>query len=221
MFTALLPFATANRTTIIRIFQIFYGFVLLWLGFVVSVNVTNSKLFPFTYEVGTTAGTVAVCAFFIVTIPGILGRFKIKHPLITIGIMFRRHTGLSTFFIALLHASSVHIIPSLVNGEFPVTLSPSYILFGSVALTALSLLALTSNNFSVQKIGKNWKRLHKVVYVIFWLLFLHVGLQSEYKTAAAIGIVGVLEIASLLYDWQQKKTVLPPTPQSPQIPLTA
>ena len=40
-------------------------------------------------------------------------------------------------------------------------------------------LLLTSNSFSVIKLGKNWKRLQYLAYVMFLAVVLHAGLAVE------------------------------------------
>ena len=48
-----------------------------------------------------------------------------------------------------------------------------YITFGFSALMLLIPLALTSNNASVKRLGKSWKKLHRLVYLILVLGVLH------------------------------------------------
>ncbi len=48
-----------------------------------------------------------------------------------------------------------------------------YILVGLAALILLSLLALTSFRWWMKRMGKNWKRLHRLVYLINLLVILH------------------------------------------------
>jgi DMSO/TMAO reductase YedYZ heme-binding membrane subunit len=66
---------------------------------------------------------------------------------------------------------------------------------------------LTSNNLSVKRLGKWWKRLHRVVYIVVWLLVLHTGLQRISVWTYFIGVFAVLEIGSLIYNYLKKKQV--------------
>lgn len=50
-----------------------------------------------------------------------------------------------------------------------------YILVGAAAFLLLSLLALTSFDAWKVRLGKNWKRLHRLVYLIDLLVVLHFG----------------------------------------------
>ena len=48
-----------------------------------------------------------------------------------------------------------------------------YVLAGFAAYLILIPLALTSNKWSMRRLGKNWKRLHKLVYLIGGLGLIH------------------------------------------------
>jgi sulfoxide reductase heme-binding subunit YedZ len=48
-----------------------------------------------------------------------------------------------------------------------------YIIIGLLAFLALLPLALTSFKYWMKRLGKNWKRLHKLVYIISPLVVLH------------------------------------------------
>jgi methionine sulfoxide reductase heme-binding subunit len=54
-----------------------------------------------------------------------------------------------------------------------------YILVGLTAFTLLSLLALTSFRWWMARLGKKWKRLHSLVYVINLLVVLHFAWASK------------------------------------------
>ncbi len=48
-----------------------------------------------------------------------------------------------------------------------------YVLIGSLALIGLLMLALTSNRYSMRRLGVHWKSLHRLVYPILILVLLH------------------------------------------------
>ena len=48
-----------------------------------------------------------------------------------------------------------------------------YVLIGSLALIGLMVLALTSNRYSMRRLGVRWKSLHRLVYPILILALLH------------------------------------------------
>jgi sulfoxide reductase heme-binding subunit YedZ len=51
-----------------------------------------------------------------------------------------------------------------------------YIIIGAAAFLLLLPLAITSFNYWMKRLGKNWKRLHRLVYVIVPLVVLHFAL---------------------------------------------
>ncbi|WP_106477139.1 protein-methionine-sulfoxide reductase heme-binding subunit MsrQ [Phytohalomonas tamaricis] len=48
-----------------------------------------------------------------------------------------------------------------------------YIIVGALALLILLILSLTSNRASMRRLGKRWKALHKLVYLVLALVLLH------------------------------------------------
>jgi sulfoxide reductase heme-binding subunit YedZ len=53
-----------------------------------------------------------------------------------------------------------------------------YIALGLIALMILSALAITSNKWSMRRLGKNWKRLHRLVYCVGIIVVVHGLLAS-------------------------------------------
>ena len=51
--------------------------------------------------------------------------------------------------------------------------------FKFLALVLSFPLLITSNNYSVKKLGKMWKVLHRLVYPIMFLLVLHTAMQGR------------------------------------------
>ena len=49
----------------------------------------------------------------------------------------------------------------------------SFIIIGALAFLLLLPLALTSFNYWMKRLGKNWKRLHRLVYIISPLVVIH------------------------------------------------
>jgi sulfoxide reductase heme-binding subunit YedZ len=89
-------------------------------------------------------------------------------------IKYRRMVGLASFFYALLHLS-IFLIDQQFNLNYileEITKRP-YITIGFSAFILLLLLAITSNNFSIRKLKKHWKKLHQLVYLIVVLVIIH------------------------------------------------
>ena len=91
----------------------------------------------------------------------------------------RRMIGVTACIYGLLHFSS-HI---LYEGDWDSLLqsfTKPFIWFGFSGLTILVILALTSNQWSIRKLGgKNWKRLHRLAYVAAALLIYHQAIAGK------------------------------------------
>lgn len=207
MFQSLIPLATKNRNSIIHTFQAGYALWVLFILFAACATLSGSSLAYPLYAVGSKLGTLAVILFLIVTLPGILGRFGYKHPLISIGVMFRRHTGISMFLAGLGHGMIVSTLPNLALGLSPFP-GFGFELFGMLALGILTPAFLTSNLYSMQRLGKYWKPLHKLIYLAFWLIVLHIALRGELFWAIILGVTGIAEIVSLIIDWRKRSVVV-------------
>jgi methionine sulfoxide reductase heme-binding subunit len=48
-----------------------------------------------------------------------------------------------------------------------------YVALGLVSITILAVLAITSNKWSMRRLGKRWKRLHRLVYVAGMAVIVH------------------------------------------------
>ncbi|MCQ4289117.1 protein-methionine-sulfoxide reductase heme-binding subunit MsrQ [Pseudomonas stutzeri] len=111
-------------------------------------------------------------------------------------IAFRRQLGLWSFAYAALHVSAyLYFILGLDFTGFTAELiERPYIAVGAIALLGLSALAATSNRGSMRKLGKRWKKLHRVVYPVVLIVLLHMlwvvradaGRWALYATVAAV-----------------------------------
>ena len=87
----------------------------------------------------------------------------------------RRMLGLFVFFYASLHLA---VWVALDQGLDPVAVvyavvEKPFITFGMIVWFGLLALAVTSNKFSVRKLGVKWKKLHNWIYVLAVLAVLH------------------------------------------------
>ena len=87
----------------------------------------------------------------------------------------RRQLGLWCFAYALLHLSVYALfILGLDWGQLGVELvKRPYIIVGALALIGLLALAVTSNRYSQRRLGRRWRRLHQLIYVILILGLVH------------------------------------------------
>ena len=124
---------------------------------------------------------------------------------------FRRMLGLYVFFYACCHFLIWFILDHALSFGDMVEdiLDRPYITFGFSALMLLIPLAVTSNNVMVRKLGKSWKKLHRLVYAIIILGVLHYLwlTKADYLEPGVYAIIaGVLLFQRLNYKkWQAFK----------------
>lgn len=87
----------------------------------------------------------------------------------------RRMLGLFSFFYATVHLSVWLVLDQGMNFRDVVwaIIENKFITVGMVAWIGLLVLAVTSNRFSVRKLGRRWKSLHNWVYVLVLLAVVH------------------------------------------------
>lgn len=87
----------------------------------------------------------------------------------------RRTVGLYAFMLAAIHVSIFLGLDYGLNWKliWDQILQKRFILIGAISFIGLSLLAATSFTFWQKKLKKNWKRLHRIVYLIGPLVVLH------------------------------------------------
>ena len=124
---------------------------------------------------------------------------------------FRRMLGLYVFFYVCCHFLIWFIIDHALSFGDMVEdiIDRPYITFGFSALMLLIPLAVTSNNVMVRKLGKSWKKLHRLVYAIIILGVLHYLwlTKADYLEPGIYAIIaGVLLFQRLNYKkWQASK----------------
>ncbi|MCZ4261545.1 protein-methionine-sulfoxide reductase heme-binding subunit MsrQ [Limimaricola sp. G21655-S1] len=87
---------------------------------------------------------------------------------------FRRAIGLLCFFFVLAHFSVWALLDvQSVGRVWADILKRPYVTVGMIAFLGLIPLALTSNDWSIRRLGRNWRRLHQLVYGIAILGAVH------------------------------------------------
>ncbi|MBV2144147.1 protein-methionine-sulfoxide reductase heme-binding subunit MsrQ [Falsochrobactrum sp. TDYN1] len=80
---------------------------------------------------------------------------------------YRRALGLLAFYYALMHFTAYMVLDQALNIPAiiaDITRRP-FITIGMASFALLIPLALTSNNWSIRKLGRRWNRLHKLIYI--------------------------------------------------------
>lgn len=94
---------------------------------------------------------------------------------------YRRALGLLAFYYVLAHFTVYltldrGLILSSIAGDI---LKRPYIMLGMAGLLMLIPLALTSNQWSIRRLGPRWNRLHKLTYPILIVAALHYALSLK------------------------------------------
>ncbi len=78
---------------------------------------------------------------------------------------------------------------------------------GWIAMMIFVALAITSNNYSVRKLGRRWKTLHRLVYAVAILTFAHWVLTAFDPMSGLLhaGVLVVLEIYRMVKSSKAKK----------------
>ena len=122
----------------------------------------------------------------------------------------RRMLGLFALFYGVLHLLSylIFILGLDFSRLVSETLKRPYITVGFPALLILIVLGVTSTQKMMRRLGKNWVKLHRLVYLALILAWIHVlwQVRSSYFEAAVYGaIVTVLLGIRLFWAFNKNK----------------
>lgn len=121
----------------------------------------------------------------------------------------RRMLGLFTLFYALLHVAAFFVfILGLDISRFGKELvERPYILVTIPAVILLIALGITSTQGMMRRLGKNWSRLHKSIYLIALLALVHVFMQvrSSYFEAILFGFITFVLLSVRAYWYFNKR----------------
>lgn len=120
---------------------------------------------------------------------------------------FRRAIGLLTFFFVLAHFSVWALLDVQSFGRvWADILKRPYITVGMIAFVGLIPLALTSNNLSIRKLGRNWRRLHQLVYGIAILGAVHfIWLSKGFQIEPLVYLGLILGLLATRIRWKTFK----------------
>ncbi|MDK4702543.1 protein-methionine-sulfoxide reductase heme-binding subunit MsrQ [Rhizobium sp. CNPSo 4062] len=113
---------------------------------------------------------------------------------------YRRALGLLCFYYALMHLTVYMVLDQALDVQTVIddVLKRPFIMFGMAGLVMLLALAVTSNNFSIKRLGKKWIWLHRLVYIIAACGALHFALSTKVLSVEQFIYIGLL-IAMILY----------------------
>ncbi len=111
-------------------------------------------------------------------------------------IAYRRALGLIAFYYVLAHFTVYLVLDrgliiSSIAGDI---LKRPYIMLGMAGLLMLIPLALTSNRWSIRKLGSRWNTLHKLVYLVLIVGVLHFALARKSITLEPVFYISTMVI---------------------------
>ncbi|MDO3384828.1 protein-methionine-sulfoxide reductase heme-binding subunit MsrQ [Gilvimarinus sp. SDUM040013] len=120
----------------------------------------------------------------------------------------RRMLGLFALFYALCHVASylVFILGLDLSRFVSELVKRPYITAGAPAVLILIALGVTSTKGMMRRLGKNWQKLHRLVYVALFLGWVHVlwQVRSSYFHAVLFGVI-TLVLLGIRFYWHRQK----------------
>ncbi len=118
---------------------------------------------------------------------------------------YRRHIGIAAFGFGVNHGILISIERKLDLLDWH-----TYIHYfqGISVLTIFTLLAVTSNDESVKKLKKNWKKLHQLTYLVIFLLPWHIldkmSMNWTYLTPFAVFLTTTILLLFIRRKWLER-----------------
>lgn len=123
---------------------------------------------------------------------------------------FRRMLGLLTFIYVSLHLLVWLVLDvGIISQIWSDIIKRPYITIGMGAFVLMLPLALTSNNLSVRRMGRTWRQLHKLVYVIAILGAVHfIMVKKVWEIEPLAYLAVILALLVLRFPKQRKASAL-------------
>ncbi|SBS30617.1 Sulfoxide reductase heme-binding subunit YedZ [Marinomonas aquimarina] len=111
---------------------------------------------------------------------------KVKH--LKVLARYRRFVGLSAFFYALVHLLIYLVLFAGLSWNWIRSdlVEKPYIYAGVLALVILFALAISSTKKMMKRLGRHWKRLHRLVYLAAIAIVAHLWWQVKSDTSLAV-----------------------------------
>jgi len=181
----------------------------LWLAAQLTWGAVTNHLGP--DPTATIAFSTGLATLYLLTITLAITPLRRLFPRLNWLIKFRRLLGLFAFFYASLHMLTYVALYSgfsLAAMESDIA-ERRFITMGVAAYLLLLPLALTSTTWAIRKLGgKNWNRLHKLVYVAVVCGVIHFWWQVKPGVLKPLGItivVAVVLLARPVLAWAQRR----------------
>jgi DMSO/TMAO reductase YedYZ heme-binding membrane subunit len=176
--------------------------ILIGVSFFQSQGVLNQMY----SELNHVFGTLALVLLYITFIIGPLTQYSIFSRYRTLLKRSRRALGISTFFFSLVHAG-FGFFGIMLGGSFDLNrvgfIPTNYILpliIGAIALGIFTILAFISTDTAVKKMGKNWYRVQRLIYIAGLASLVHVyWIGSSFQNITSGKSLVLIFFVSLLF----------------------
>lgn len=187
--------------------QVLFFLALVLVSYPVSLLLT---LFLNPAPLANILGVLSLFSYIATLLPGIL---KIVFPttrkskILTWLLKYRRHLGVSAFSLGLNHGVLL-IIQNNLNLLDLQTYVHSF--HGFSILLIFTLLAITSHDQAVKTLKTNWKKLHKLTYLVSLLLPFHIldKMSGHWTYLTPIAVLSTTVIAFLVIIKYQKHELI-------------
>jgi DMSO/TMAO reductase YedYZ heme-binding membrane subunit len=112
-------------------------------------------------------------------------------------VTYRKELGIASFWFFFFHAAGLIYVLSIINYTTPM------LFWGLIAGIGMTILAITSNNYSIKKLKLNWKKLQYIVYPTFLLALAHSSL-AENGNLNKFYIVGGIYLVLKIVEYVKK-----------------
>jgi sulfoxide reductase heme-binding subunit YedZ len=115
-------------------------------------------------------------------------------------IRYRRALGLLCSYYALMHFAVYLILDQalMLDAVLADVLKRPFIMFGVAGLLMLIALAVTSNSYSIRRMGKNLIWLHRLIYIVAACGALHFALSTKVLSVEQYVYISLM-VAMILY----------------------
>ncbi|MBT9314651.1 ferric reductase-like transmembrane domain-containing protein [Leptothoe spongobia TAU-MAC 1115] len=157
------------------------------------------RLYLESVPLGNHLGLLALVAYIATLVPTIIRivfpSFK-AHDVVRWLLKQRRAIGILAFVLAMGHAYFVIRKRNFDFFDFNTYRASSE---GLATLIIFTILTITSNDWSIKRLKRNWKRLHTLTYAAMFLLTWHIlnKMSGQWTLVTPIAAIGIISITSL------------------------
>ncbi len=126
-------------------------------------------------------------------------------------IRWRRMCGLFTFFYAVLHALTWAWWDQglLLSAMLQDVIQRPFIAVGFFAFVGLTLLAATSTHRAMRSLGRQWQRLHRLIYIIAFAAIVHYWWhktgKNDFTTVSIYAVITFFLLAWRVQRWRLRQ----------------